>query len=324
MSAEVERMFAVRTPTWHGLEELLDTPPSISEAPVLAGHTFQVEREPLYRFQPETMTYTPYEDLELNIRTDTGLALGAVPADRIEVQPQEMWDLIDWILNNVPGLTIETAGTLREGRNIWALLKRNQPLAVAGDPQGYTLPYLVLQNGYVRDQAFRFQQVFVRVVCWNTSQLADVAAERDNMNYSLHHTQNLWERIEEVKEALLGWEAEAYAWAQAKAELATVSVNPKQISWFVDEFLPMPHVALTSERVKENIELARLELISEMFSERGKGLESSALGLFEAASSWNEHIRRASTPQSRFKRALLTRDSVLETARELALAAASV
>ena len=327
MSAEVERMFAVRQPTWHGLEELLQEPPSIEVAPALAGHAFKVNREPLYRqvIQPDgTALYSLYEEVELNVRDDTGLVLDAVPAERVEIQPQEMWDLIEWMLQHVPNLQLETAGTLNQGKNIWALLKRDQPLTVKGDPQGDTLPFLCLQNGYVKDQAFRLQQIFTRVVCWNTSQLADVEAERNNFNYSLHHTQNLWERIEEVKDALLQWEAETLAWQAAKEHMATVKVTPAQTSWFVDEFLPMPHVALTSERVKENVELARIELISEMFSERGTGLEHTALGLFEAASSWNEHIRKAQTPQSRFKRAVLSRDSVLTSARELALASASV
>ena len=327
MSAEVERMFAVRQPTWHGLETLLPSSPSIDVAPTLAGHTYTVMREPLYRRVAEpdgSIGYERFDEMELNVRDDTGLVLDAVPAERVEIQPQEMWDLIEWMLQHVPNLQLETAGTLNQGRNIWALLKRDRPLTVKGDPHGDTLPYLCLQNGYVRDQAFRLQQIFTRVVCWNTSQLADVEAERNNFNYSLHHTQNLWERIEEVKEALLQWEAEALAWQEAKEHMATVRVSSHQISWFVDEFLPMPHVALTSERVKENVELARVELISEMFSERGEGIEHTALGLFEAASSWNEHIRKAQTPQSRFKRAVLSRDSVLVSARELALAAADV
>ena len=327
MSANVERMIAVRQPTWHGLEQLLPTAPTRSEAQPLAGHDYTVIREPLYRriLHPDmTETFEEYTPFELNVRSDNGLDLDVVPADRIEIQPQEVWDVAEWLLSNIKGLKIETAGTLNEGRNIWILLMKDEVISVRGDKHGETIPFFALQNGYTRDVAFRFQQLFTRIVCWNTSQMADVEAEKNNFNFSLQHTQNLFERIAEVKAAMLEWENEADAWREAKEYLATLSVKTEAINWFVDEFIPMPHVATTGERVKNNVEAARLELIGEMFSPRGEGLEGTALGLFEAASAWNEHVRAAQTPQTRFKRSILQRDTVLETARELALEAAEL
>ena len=86
----------------------------------------------------------------------------------------------------------------------------------------------------------------------------------------------------------------------------------------------MPDERITSKRVKENVELARLELIGELYNARNVGIEGTALGLFEAASSWNEHVRAARTPQSRFQRAVLSRDNVLGAAHSLALSAATI
>jgi len=328
--AEVEKMFSVRRPTWHGLENLLTEYPSRAEAQQLAGHQFDVIREPLYRKVIEAGGTEPveyyelFEDAEVNVRSDTSLDLGVVPTSRVDVQPKEMWDLAEWMQDNVKGLQFETAGTLREGRDIWVLMKRDKPLTVKGDPNGDTCPYVALQNGYVSGSAFRFQQIYMRIICANTSAAADMEAENTNHNYSLAHTLNLWERIEEVKAMMLTWEAEATAWVSAKEHLATQKVSTKGVAWFVDEFIQMPNEAITSKRVKHNVELARLELVGELYNERNVGIEGTALGLFEAASSWNEHVRRAQSPQSRFQRAILSRDTVLQSARDLAIQAATI
>jgi phage/plasmid-like protein (TIGR03299 family) len=265
-----------------------------------------------------------YEDAEVNVRSDTAADLGVVPASRVDVQPKEMWDLAEWMQDNVRGLQFETAGTLREGRDIWILMKRDHPLTVQGDPQGDTVPYLALQNGYVSGSAFRFEQVYVRIVCANTSAAADMEADSSGHNYSLAHTTNLWERIEEIKEMMLRWDEEADQWVEAKEHMARQKVTIPGVNWFVDEFIPMPDERITSARVKENVELARLELIGELYNARNVGIEGTALGLFEAASSWNEHVRAARTPQSRFQRAVLSRDNVLQAAHSLALKAATI
>lgn len=330
MPAEVEKMFSVRQPTWHGLEDLLQDYPNRVDAQQLAGHSFDVLREPVYRKVIEVAGsealeyYEVYEDFQLNVRSDNGLDLDVVPTTRVDVQPKEVWDLAEWVQDNVPGIQFETAGTLNEGRNIWILLKRDQVLNVEGDPQGATRPYFALQNGYVRGSGFRFQQIMMRIVCWNTSQMADMEADRENTNFSLAHTLNLWERIEEIKQVMLAWEGEATAWVEAKEALAKQKVTTKGVSWFVDEFIPMPHAATISTVVHDNVEKARLELIGELYNERNVGIEGTALGLFEAASSWNEHVRRAQSPLTRFQRSILTRDTVLASARDLAIQAATI
>ena len=86
----------------------------------------------------------------------------------------------------------------------------------------------------------------------------------------------------------------------------------------------MPNERIISDRVRENVEIARLELLTELYGGMNSGITGTALGLFEAASSWNEHVRAAASQQSRFKRALLEPTSILADAAELALKAAVV
>ena len=86
----------------------------------------------------------------------------------------------------------------------------------------------------------------------------------------------------------------------------------------------MPNERIISDRVRENVEIARLELLTELYGGMNSGITGTALGLFEAASSWNEHVRAAASQQSRFKRALLEPTSILADAARLAHEAAVV
>ena len=327
---ERDKLFSVRKPTWHGLEELLPEYPSRAEAEKLV-HDFDVIREPLYRKQytiedgvslGESFVLLP--EFELNVRSDTATELAVVPTDRVDVQPSEMWDLAELIQGEDKNVIFETAGTLDEGRKLWILIRLNEPVEIQGDPNGASLPYFALQNGYAPGSGFRGQATNVRIVCANTSRASDMLAEAKGVNFSFAHTANLRDRVEQIREALEGWRHSISEWKLAKEWMVQQEVTVEGMNWFVEQFIPAPHGLLTTARVKENIETARVELLFELFNGMNSGITHTSLGLFEAASSWSEHIRAAQTPLSRFKRSMLDSSDILFSARELALEAATI
>lgn len=335
MAHEIEksdRLFTVRQPSWHGLEELLPDYPTRDEAEKLV-HNWDVIREPLYRKSigisakyPDDVyeTYELVPEFELNVRSDNGDDLAVVPTDRVDVQPREVWDMAELIQGEDKSVLFETAGSLRGGRDIWILVRLNEPVVVQGDPNGESLPYLALQNSYAPGTAFRAQASNVRIVCANTSRASDVLADAQGVNFSFAHTTNLADRLAGIRDALAGWRTSIQSWHLAKEHMATVRVNTEQMNWFIEQFIPMPNEKLISDRVRSNIETSRIELITELYGGMNQGITGTALGLFEAASSWNEHIRAAANQQSRFRRAMLEPTTILEEARDLALVASRV
>jgi len=326
-----DKVLSVRQPMWHGLEDLLSEAPSREEAEKLV-HNFSVIREDIYRqvayFDEVEMQYkTRYElipEEQINVRSDTDMVLSSVPRTRVDIQPQELWDIAEEIMQQDSNIVIETAGSLRDGRDIWILLKLDEELTIKGDPHGNSFAYNALQNSYVPGKAARFQPTNVRVQCANTSSMADMAADQQGVNVSLAHTLNLRERIEEIRDFLSTWRIGIDVWRDAKEFMASVPVRTDQVNWFIEQYINAPTEQLTSDRVKDNIEIARMELLTEYFADYNNGVRGTALGLFEAASSWTGHVRAAQTPLTRFKRAMLTPDTILADARELALDAANV
>jgi len=325
-----DKVVAVRDPLWHNLQELLKTAPTRQEAEDKV-HAYQVIREPLYRKVPIvtddgdlTHEFVKYEEEELNVRSDTGTVFGSVAKERVDPQPSEVWDVAEFIMDNNSNVVVETAGTYNSGADMYILLKMDKLIQVNGDPYGDSYAYTALQNAYYTGKSFRILPTNMRIGCANMSAAADMIAEQRGLSLSLMHTGNLRERIEEVKGFMAAWESGLQQWRLAKEYLATIKVTTKQTNWFIEQFIPAPDNYLTSDRVKENIENSRNKLIFELFNDYNRGIMGTALGLFEAASSYDGHIRDAQTPLTRFKRAVLTPASTLADAHDLALAASEM
>lgn len=329
MIGKHDKVISVREPMWHGLEISLDEAPSRDEAEKLV-HNFTVEREDIYRKVPAVedgkvgYRFELIPDEQINVRSDTDMVMASVPRDRPEIQPYELWDIVEQIQKKDKGVLIETAGSLRDGRDIWILLKLDEEIKIQGDPQGNSFSYQALQNSYERNKACRFQNTNVRIQCWNTSNYADMVADAQNMTLSLAHTGNLRERMEEIVEFLSEWRRGIDTWRDAKEAMAKLKVTQKQTVWFVDHFIPMPNLSVISDTVRQNVQTARAELTIEMFNGFSDGVRGTALGLFEAASSYTGHVRKAQSQQSRFKRSMLTPDTLLFDAHTLALEATTV
>jgi len=323
-----DKVLSVREYTWHGLETYSDDYLSLEDTRKLV-HDWEVVREPVYRKQITVSEggimreeFVLVEDQEFNVRTDTDEVLATVPTDRVDVSIDDMYALAETVQGQDKNVLIETAGSLRAGRDVFILLKLDEPIHVANDPQGETVAFGLFQNSYETGAAFRFQGTNVRVVCKNTSRAADLDAEQNGMNLTFAHTKNLSERIEAARGALAAWREDIRQWVQAKEFLGDQRVTIDGVNWFVNQFLPEPK--FITDRAMANLQADRLDLIGEIFSPMTAGIELTALSLFEGASSWNEHVRRAQSPQSRFRRAVLSPGTVLQTARDLAVEAVKV
>jgi len=323
---ENDKALVVRDPAWHNLSDIYAVAPDRATAEAHV-HSYKVDREPLYRYDVNSGEYYMADDFELNVRRDTKQVFDMVPKVRVDPQPNEVWDVVENAQQAMKNLgygtlDVETAGTYNGGADMYVLLKFSEPVFIIGDHKGETVSYIAFQNAYTRNKALRVQPTNVRVVCQNMSNAADFSAEAAGMNLSLAHTQNLLERMTELEEKLVAWRSGIDLWKDAKEELASMPVTVEQTAWFVEQFLWMPELA--SERVQDNVKLARVELIGEYMGDFNDGVRGTALGLFEAASSYQSWVREAQSNMTRFKRSMLTPDTTLRQAADLAREAALV
>ncbi|WP_256789023.1 DUF932 domain-containing protein [Frankia sp. AvcI1] len=318
MAHEFETGFFYREPAWHGLGNVLaERPKTWAEAREAGGFTWDPKLVPSFGYSgihipTGRQVYEPGPDVvgdftqstafQRCVRSDTGLELS---------HPRESWTLIDHtemgeIVEAFLGLAnveYETGGVLEEGRAVWVLIKLNEPIALPGD-NSLTLPYFLIRNRHDGQGSCSVSHTAVRVVCANTWKLSEMRDEANGTVFSFRHNDKWRDRLEEAKEAIKGVRKEFTTYQEIAQRLLGMTVTPRQQQMFVNEFIPNPTGA-TSDRQLENLAVARGQIRDILASPTTAPVAHTAYGLVQAASEWDEHVRRSKTPETRFARSVV-------------------
>ncbi len=179
---------------WHGLGTVLPGQLTAVEALKAAKLDWTVEQESLY--DADTQEVPGYR---LNRRSDTREVLGVVSDTWQPVQNDRLLEIAE-ALAQVDDLdfkpVIETAGSLRAGRIVWAMVQVGQR-EFAGSAHK---SYLLLSNGHDGLRALRGTLTDVRVVCANTLRCAETTAA----SLYVSHARGVEARVSAALETL-GW-----------------------------------------------------------------------------------------------------------------------
>lgn len=336
---ERDTVISVRDAGWHGLAKVLEDYVTPEEARKQA-FDWEPVTMPLYRAVPRVnddgSLETVYEEvpgIKGVERSDTGTFFGSVGEDYAHASNKEMTEVAEAVEGIAAGdVRVETAGSLKEGRKVWMLLRLNEPIAVKGDPHGETIPYFALQNSHDGYGSFRGQALFTRIICDNTAQAADLEAAKRGTEFTFRHTSGLKDRIEEAKGAVMMWRKSVEEWNALMNSLVDIKITAEQRKVFVDAWgptrFPAAGVAI-SKRVESNIDAARTEFAKIMTGITTEGVDDTAYGLVQAAIEFQQHVKGLrgkddlARAESRFARAYLDRDNLVQgavaLAREVAL-----
>lgn len=337
---ERDTVISVRDAGWHGLAQVLDDYVTPEEARQMA-FPWEPVTTPLFRAVPViaedgtlTTSYEEVPDVVGVERSDTSEFFGAVSRTLGETLPHtgnkaltEVAEAVESIASG--DVRVETAGSLKGGRKVWMLLRMQEPITLGrkglAAEATATLHYFALQTSHDGTGSFRGQALETRIICDNTSQAADLEAEQQGTEFTFRHTSGVAERVDEAKEAIAGWRDSIERYNLMMEHMLTVPVTPAQITEFRDLFLPMPVSKKTvSDRVLNNIEVARSQFNTLMEGITLAGVDDTAYGLVQAAIEFQQHVRgvRADSDlaraESRFKRAYLDRDNLTTVAVNLA------
>lgn len=344
MPAYFDTGFSVRQPMWHGLGEVLDDyPESWDDARRKAGLMW----EPTYRdlYVPQLIPVTaevpegahlvasegearrylvPVQGHRAIVRDDTEAVL-ATPTDSYElIYHHQMGELLEayteaWTKAGAD-VKFETAGSVRDGRAVWALVWLDEPYTVPGDDSA-TYPFAALLNAHDGSAACRLTPTSIRIVCWNTWKMAEAEGERNAHAVVLRHSGDVTARLEDAKASLAGMRDEAKEWQLLAADLASININDAVVTTFLDEFIPIPEGA--SERTR-NSRQERRDTFRKLYDESPTcaPLPESAYKLVQAAGEYLDHLRPFRSRDTYLSRTMLTADShkpaVVRLVRELA------
>jgi phage/plasmid-like protein (TIGR03299 family) len=226
-----DNLFVVRKVAWHGLGRVLKSNPrTAKEAIQAAGLDWQINQSLISTHGSSPKLIHNYF---ANVRSDTGEVLGVVQKNYKVVQNIEAFEFLDSLMDH-EDIKYETAGSLKGGKQVWALLNTGK-YKVLGDK---IANYLLISTSHTGKQSIKVNFVNVRVVCNNT---LNFALENAIRSWSTSHKGNLTQKVEKAKH-ILGLNTE-YTKALSKfaESLARQEMSTDNFLKFVHNvFYPIP------------------------------------------------------------------------------------
>lgn len=226
MAHMIETMFSVREKPWHGLGTIVMEAPASAEALKLAGLDWKVVQEPVYTDNRELI-----KGYKANVRSSDRRVLGVV-SDRYKVvQNTDAFSFTDELLGK--GVKYKTAGSLQEGKKVWLLARLPKEYVIAGERIS---SYLVFSNTHDGSGSVKVAVTPVRVVCNNTLNLALETAKR---SFSMIHTGNIHDKIQEAKDTLFMAENYMDNLGIEFEQLRRQKMTDAQVKEYIELLLPM-------------------------------------------------------------------------------------
>lgn len=173
MTAAVETMAYTNEVPWHGLGVAVGADMSALEMMVAAGCDWEVAKfDTFFRTGPQGKagTVTGKTGLQALVRLSDHQVLS--PNVGRDWEPLQNRDAFEFFHEFVTAgkMTMETAGSLKDGRNVWALAKVGESFEVFGGD--LVESYLLFSNSHRYGESIKVDFTPIRVVCNNTLTLA--------------------------------------------------------------------------------------------------------------------------------------------------------
>lgn len=246
MSHNVETIFSTRIRPWHGLGVIVNEAPTSKDALKLAGLDWTVEQKPVY-LEDGTQIKGAYA----NVRSSDNKPLGIVGERYKIVNNADAFKFTDELIGE--GVTYETAGSLKEGKQVWILAKLPGNYKILDDK---VEPFLVFTNSFDGSGSVKVAMTPVRVVCNNTLNLALKNAKR---TWSARHTQNIHASMEQSRETLGLAQAYMSTLQFEFEELYKIKLDNDKVVNLVDNLVPIDEEM--TDRKKTNLDNIKQDIM---------------------------------------------------------------
>ncbi|MCK5874221.1 MAG: DUF932 domain-containing protein [Marinobacter sp.] len=288
MAHQVEQMAYVGRTPWHGLGNKLPEQQPLEVWMEQAGLDWTIHETPV-RFingnKGHLGEILSFDDHKVLYRSDTHAPLSVVSQRYQVVQPREIMEFYR-DLTEKSGFELETAGSLKGGRKIWALARTGQSGVLKGSDR--TDAYVLLATACDGTLATTAQFTSVRVVCNNT--LA-VALNGQSQCVKVSH-RSVFD-AEAVKKQM---GISVSAWDDFMYSLKALSERKVKQSE-AEKFIRLLFQPRPEQVAQKSNERAMVKVLS-LFGGEGRGSHlpssrSTAYGLLNAVTEFVDHERRA-------------------------------
>lgn len=284
MSNGRSNMAYVGDKPWHDLGHPLKKGATIEEWKETAGFNWDVLKTPVCGTADDGAEIK-VPNRQIMYRSDTKAPLSVMSSNFRITQPSEVLEFFR-DLADTAGFQLDTAGMLRGGATYWALARMDDSFDVGGGDD--MLPYLLLATSCDGTMSNTAMFTAVRVVCWNTIQMALGSANESTIRIP-HSTTFNPDRVKaEMGLATGQWDT----FKKSAVDLSKRKVSQEEtIKFFLDtmypgiEFDPADPAAIVKRKT-----IAQLCGIFEGGVGQGTATtEGTAWGLLNAVTRWTDH-----------------------------------
>jgi phage/plasmid-like protein (TIGR03299 family) len=219
----IANMMYVGDAPWHKLGTKFEVAPTLDTAIMAAGLDWNVILKPLFTGDGISAP------ANATVRESDGSILGVVGPGYKPLQNQKAFDFFKFFVNS-GAVTVECAGSLRNGRRVFILCKINKdPIVVKGND--IVQKYVLLSNSHDGTMAVRAGFSGIRVVCANTLAMA-LGADSSKL-LRIRHTKSVNEALDEVAQIMNIADQSFDATAEQYRRLAAKSVNVADLDKYV-------------------------------------------------------------------------------------------
>ena len=294
MAHLIETMAYANEVPWHGLGNNIDADSTIEDWQRQSGLDWTVSKRQVLFPNDRSAGFHSTRSFKdkFVLARDTDNTPFSVVSDRYKpVQPKDVLEFFRDLIST-HGMTIETAGSLKDGKRIWALAKTGDAHKVLG--ADHVDSYLLLATSYDLTFSTLAQFTSVRVVCNNTLQQSlkgyisrvSIPHFRDFNATQIHEQLGLgraqWGAFSQALDAIAKIKLDS---AKAKEVLGKVFVTPEKDITYVDP---------------------QVEKILRLFEGKAIGADiagQTGWGLVNAVTEYADHHKRARSQGNRLDNA---------------------
>ena len=193
---EKGQMFYAGEVPWHGLGTGVLEAVTAEEAITLAGLDWEVALQPIYSGRTHKEARVVQGRMAIARQLDSRV-YGIVSPQYKPFQNREAFTFLDSLIQDGV-MRYESAGALFDGRQVWILARLAEDMQINGE-EFYS--YVLLTMGHDGYSSIRVLPTEVRVICWNTLQLA-LGAREKNVRIRVIHSPSLQEKMAAAAQVL--------------------------------------------------------------------------------------------------------------------------
>lgn len=245
-------------------------------------------------------------------RSDNMAPLSVVSNRFKIVQPEEILEFYRNLVDQ-HDFKMETAGTLDEGRRVWALARTGKDCRIMG--QDKIEGYLLLMTAYDASLATTAKFTTVRVVCNNTLEMAVDSTLKDKagrfLQVKVPHGANFDAAKVQFDLGLVN-----QVWSKMVDRIYHMASQKVDMQQAIKFFASLYQSDFMEKEVVEEANMAKIDLLIQSFIDGpGTSYESSkgtVWGLMNAVSYMTDHKHNARSANNRFKHATMTGGAALK------------